>query len=114
MKEKQQFKLKLNKIQKALFLYSDETYKDIALSDFELFGINVRYACMLQALLDVHYGTLKQQRSATAYFQSALFTEHCREVGIRKELMLYIIENPDSYANTIVDYDFEEGYEILN
>ncbi len=79
MKEKQQFKLKLNKIQKALFLYSDETYKDIALSDFELFGINVRYACMLQALLDVHYGTLKQQRSATAYFQSALFTEHCRD-----------------------------------
>jgi len=111
MKEKTKFRYKLNRITKVLESYSIDKFD--MLTEYELAGVRLRYGIMMQAILDIHFGTLKQQKSASVYFTSPLYIEHCREVGIDSSLMDKIIESTDEYLDEIGEYSAqEEEYDI--
>lgn len=96
---RRRFREQLNSIHKALCLYIEEKAED----DLVMYinDVKLRYAIILAAVDDLHYGTQEEQEDAIRYFKSDVYKQHSDECFLSKKILDKIINNPTQYANSI-------------
>lgn len=109
MTTKKEFSNKLKKIHKNLQEYSDDMYQQLHLTDLHLFAAYAASGVVVVAIKDLYHGDIKEQSKALGYFKSPSFILHCKEMAIDPKVMMYIVENPEKYADTIADYNQEDN-----
>lgn len=63
------------------------------------------YETIRRAICDLQHGSKKLQEDANKYFSSSLFDTHCRCLAVRKESMLNIVNNPDKYLQSVIEFN---------
>lgn len=101
-----------NGVRENLISYTCDVFQEMTLQ--KLGAVRLVCEIIVQALYDLHTGSLEDQQSAIAYFNDHLFIRHCEMISIPVPLMKVIIENPTSYLSTIGEYEEKELYNERN
>ena len=96
------FRVKLSRIYDALCSYTEDVihHKQAHI----LPDIKLRYAIILNAVDDLHFGNAKQQQKAIDFFKSETFEQYCLEIPTPKALIERIIYSPEEY-NSGINYE---------
>jgi hypothetical protein len=104
--EKRKFRYKLDTVYVALCKYLDEK------ADYEINlvvgDIRLRYAIILAAVHDLHYGDDAQKADAAEYFAGNTYIKHKNECIVPSEILDAIVNNAKDYTNYISYKTYEE------